>query len=125
MIWYYNAKGEVAVMAKLVKWLLVVLALVLVAIASASVGNSIGREQGRALMFTDMRRRHGFAQAVFAHRDLKAGEVLTKDDLATRDYFTDGLEERLILEDEWQTLPGRKMLVDLKRGSVLLKTDVQ
>jgi len=128
VIWYSNAKEKVAVMAKLVKWLLIVLAFVLVAIASASAGISIGRKQAlvsNEKMLTDMRHRYGFTQAIFAHRDLKAGDILTVKDLHSGDYFTDGLQDRLIIRDEYRSMIGRKMRVDLKRGSVLLKTDVQ
>ena len=122
VIWYDTAQGEVAVMAKRLVFLMV---LANVAVFSAWIGIAIGRKQGRELMATEMWHRHGLAKAIFVHRDLKAGDVLTRQDFDMRDYFREGLEDRLICNDEWMTLPGRKMLVDLKRGSVLLKTDVQ
>ena len=122
MIWYDTAQGKVAVMAKRLVFLMV---LANVAVFSAWIGIAIGRKQGRELMATEMWHRYGLAKAIFVHRDLKAGDVLTRQDFDMRDYFREGLEDRLICNDEWMTLPGRKMLVDLKRGSVLLKTDVQ
>ena len=122
MIWYDTAQGKVAVMARRFVFLMV---LANVAVFSAWIGIAIGRKQGRELMATEMWHRHGLAKAIFVHRDLKAGDVLTRQDFDMRDYFREGLGDRLICTDELMTLPGRKMLVDLKRGSVLLKTDVQ
>ena len=72
------------------------------------------------------RQKHGFARRVlFVDRDMKAGDVLTKGDLAFRDYITDGVRDRLLQCEDLQSVLGRKMRVDLKARSVLLRTDIQ
>ena len=73
-----------------------------------------------------VRQKHGFAsQVLFVHRDVKAGDVLTKEDLAMRDYIYAGVSDRLLQSADLQNVLGRKMRVDLKARSVLLKTDIQ
>ena len=73
-----------------------------------------------------MRQKYGYAnQVLFVHRDVKAGDVLRKEDLAMRDYITDGVRDRLLQSADLQNVLGRKVRVDLKARSVLLKTDIQ
>ena len=105
--------------------------------AALVVGIAIGYTLCKANMATTVRasceegekivrQKYGFAsQVLFVHRDVKAGDVLRKGDLAMRDYLTYGVSDRLLQSADLQNVLGRKMRVDLKARSVLLKTDSQ
>ena len=107
----------------------VVLAMLAVAITSVLAGIAVGKVQPRVSneeVLESACRKHGYAHNVlFVFRDVKAGDVLTKGDLAMRDYITDGVRDRLLHFEDLSNVLGRKMRVDLKRMSVLLKTDIE
>ncbi len=69
--------------------------------------------------------RYGFvAKVLFVNEDVKAGTVLTKDMLCSRDYIAMGVRDRCLHVDDLKSVLGRKLAFDLKRGSILLKTDI-
>ena len=69
--------------------------------------------------------RYGFvAKVLFVNEDVKAGTVLTKDMLRSRDYVAMGVRDRCLQVDDLKSVLGRKLAFDLKRGSILLKTDL-
>jgi sialic acid synthase SpsE len=74
-----------------------------------------------------MKSKYGFATDVlWVFRDVKAGETLTMDNIAIKDFVgCDGLRDRLIHCEDASKVIGRKLRVDLKTHSVLLWTDIQ
>ena len=69
--------------------------------------------------------RYGFvAKVLFVNEDVKAGTVLTKDMLCSRDYIAMGVRDRCLQVDDLKSVLGRKLAFDLKRGSILLMTDL-
>lgn len=112
-----------------IKTLLSVLAAVVVTAAACEIKNAYvasgatrsAREDARAT-FKD---RYGFADGVlFLHADVKAETVVTKDMLLVGNYITEGVGGRLLYARDLKSVLGRKVAFDLKRGSVLLETDL-
>ena len=69
--------------------------------------------------------RYGFlADVLFVSEDVKAGTALTKDKLQCRDYVGMGVSDRCLQAGDLKSVLGRKVAFDLKRGSILLKTDL-
>jgi len=81
-----------------------------------------GRKDSAAIDFS---RRYGFAANVlFVNEDVNAGTLLTKDKLCFRDYVSSGVGDRFIRIEDMKSVLGRKVAFDLKRGSILLRTDL-
>ena len=69
--------------------------------------------------------RYGFlADVLFVGEDVKAGTVLTKDKLQCRDYVSMGVSDRCLQAGDLKSVLGRGVAFDLKRGSILLRTDL-
>ena len=69
--------------------------------------------------------RYGFlADVLFVSEDVKAGTALTKDKLQCHDYVGMGVSDRCLQAGDLKSVLGRKVAFDLKRGSILLKTDL-
>ena len=71
------------------------------------------------------RLRYGFvADVLFVEEDVKAGTILTEDKLQRRDYVGMGILDRCLRVEDLKSILGRRVVFDLKRGSILLKTDL-
>ena len=87
-----------------------------------NAGKSV--EQVKAQAQAELDLRYGKAEALIVMADLPAGAVLEKRVLGLQTIPLSGLSGRVFHVEDLQQVVGRRLAFDLKRGNVLLKTDL-
>ena len=87
-----------------------------------NAGKSV--EQVKAQAQAELDLRYGKGEALVVMADLPAGSVLEKRVLGLQTIPLSGLSGRVFHVEDLQQVVGRRLAFDLKRGNVLLKTDL-